>query len=103
MERLERDAPLPSAMQGRWRILDDPASELIIDGGQITCLGHPVAYDYKLIDVVDGALMVSLMIIDEANEDDFQRANITELVITPEGAFHAYNVKFAAQFERWDG
>ena len=46
------------------------------------------------------ALTVSLGVDDEASEDTFQRANITGLVITPEGEFHAYNVKFAARFVR---
>ena len=45
---------------------------------------------------------VSLKVSDPANEDSFQRANITELVITPEGDFHAYNVKVASQFVRSD-
>jgi hypothetical protein len=31
-----------------------------------------------------------------------QRSNITGLVITPEGEFHAYNVKFASHFIRAD-
>ena len=98
MERLGRDAPLPDEMQGRWRDVEDAALELIIDGGQVTCFGQPVAYDYKLIGSNDGALTVSLKILDEANEDNFQRINITELAITPEGDFHAYNVKFASQY-----
>ena len=49
---------------------------------------------------IDGALTVSLKINDEANEDTFERSNITGLVITPEGEFHAYNVKFASHFVR---
>lgn len=100
MERVGRDVPLPGEMQGRWTDVDDPASELIVEGGEVTCFGQPVAYDYKIIDTDDGALTVSLKINDEANEDSFQRANITEMVITPEGELHAYNVKFASQFER---
>lgn len=100
MERLERDAPLPAQMQGRWTDLEDPASELIVDGGEIICFGEAVSYDYKLVNIQDGALTVSLKINDQAAEDSFERANITELVITPEGDFHAYNVKFACQFGR---
>ena len=100
MERLGRDAPLPHEMQGRWTDVEDPSSELIVDGGKITCFNQSVSYDYKLIDRDDGALTVSLKLDDEANEDTFQRSNITELVITPEGDFHAYNVGFASQFER---
>jgi len=100
MERVGRDAPLPDEMQGRWTDVEDPTSELIVQGGEVTCFGQPVAYDYKLTDAVDGALTVSLKIDDQAKEDTFQRANVTVLVITPEGDFHAYNVKFASQFER---
>lgn len=100
MQRLERDAPLPDEMQGRWRDVEDLTSKLIIDGGQVTCFGQTVAYDYKLIVSDDDALTVSLKILDEASQDAFQRTNITELVITPEGDLHAYNVKFASQFER---
>ncbi len=90
-------------MQGRWLAVEDPGSELIVDGGEITCFGQTVEYDYKVIDQGDGALTVSLKIEDESEEDTFQRANITELVITPDGEFHAYNVKFASQFEQADG
>lgn len=100
MERLERDAPLPVEMQGRWADVDDPTSELIVQGGEVFCFGKAVSYDYKLVGTDNGALTVSLKINDQAAEDDFQRANITELVITPEGDLHGYNVKFASQFER---
>jgi len=100
MQQLGRDAPLPPEMQGRWIDADNPITELVIDVGEVTCFGQIVEYDYKLIDEDDGALSVSLKVKDEAREDDFQRANFTELVITPEGEFHAYNVKFASQFSR---
>ncbi|MDR7148021.1 hypothetical protein [Rhizobium sp. BE258] len=100
MERLERDAPFPVKMQGRWTDVEDSGSELIVQGSEIICFGETISYDYKLVDTVDGALTVSLKIDDQTAEDAFQRANITELVITPEGDFHAYNVKFASQFER---
>lgn len=100
MQRLGRNEPLPGEMQGRWTDVEDAGSELIVDGGEVTCFGNVVAYDYKLVDRVDGALTVSLKIDDEAKEDSFQRANITELVITPEGELHAYNTKSASQFER---
>lgn len=100
MERFERDAPLPKEMQGRWADIENPSSELIIEGGEVICFGQPVLYDYKLIGADDGALTVSLKVNDEALEDTFRRSNVTELVVTPEGDFHAYNVKFASQFER---
>ena len=100
MERLGRDVPLPVEMQGRWTDVEEPASELIVEGGEVTCFGKAVAYDYKIIETEDGALTVSFGMDDEANEDSFQRANITGMVFTPEGELHAYNVKFASQFER---
>ena len=101
MTRLDRDAPLPGQMQGRWVEVDD-GSILVIDGGEISCFGQVVEYDYKEINEIDGALTVSLRINDEAQEDTFQRANITELVISPEGDFFAYNTKFASEFVRED-
>jgi hypothetical protein len=100
MQRVGRDEPLPDEMQGNWIDADDPASELIVDGGEITCFGEAVAYDYKEIGIEDGAITVSLMVDDPAKQDAFQRANVTGLVITAEGAFHAYNVKFASQYVR---
>jgi uncharacterized glyoxalase superfamily protein PhnB len=100
MSRQGRDEPLPSVMQGRWVDVEDNSLELIVNGSEITCFDQVVKYDYKVVDEADGALTVSLKVDDEANEDTFQRANVTELVLTPEGEFHAYNVKFASQFER---
>lgn len=98
MIRLDRNAPLPEEMQGRWIDADDSSSLLIVDGGKVTCFGAPVLYDYK--DEVDGALIVNLKINDETQEDSFQRANVTELVISPEGNFLASNVKFGCEFVR---
>jgi hypothetical protein len=100
MGRLGRDAALPREMQGRWVDADDASSELIVNGGEITCFGRPVEYDFKDIVEKSGALTVTLRVDDDASEDTFQRANITGLVITPEGQFHAYNVKFATRFVR---
>ncbi|MBA4227602.1 MAG: hypothetical protein C0456_13320 [Hyphomonas sp.] len=85
-------------MQGRWVDIDDASTELAISGGEITCFGRLVEYDFKTIEEIDGALTVSLSVNDTAKLDSFQRENITELVLTPEGDFHAYNVKFATQF-----
>jgi hypothetical protein len=90
-------------MQGRWIDAGDPTAELIVRGGEVFCFGQRVEYDYKLVGEDDGALTVSLKIDDQANEDTFQRSNISELVVTPEGEFHAYNVKFASQFIRPTG
>ncbi len=66
-------------------------------GGEITCFGRAVEYDYKEIIEAEGAVTVRLAIDDLANEDTFQRTNITGLVKTPESEFHVYNVKFACQ------
>ena len=87
-------------MQGRWVDADQATSVLIVRGGEITCFGQIVEYDYKEIDEDDGALTVTLRINNEADEDTFQRTNITGLVMTSEGEFHAYNVKFAGRFIR---
>ena len=85
MIRLDRGASLPKEMQGRWMDPDDLSSVLTVDGGEVICFGQAVAYDYKEIDEADGALTVSLKVSDEAQEDTFQRANITGLVILPGG------------------
>jgi len=90
-------------MQGRWVDVDDESSELVVVGSEVTCFGQEIAYDYKLVGTEDGALTVSLKIDDKAREDDFQRSNVTELVITPEGDFHAYNTQFASQFIKASG
>jgi len=87
-------------MQGRWRAPDEPSFELVVEGGEITCGGQRVEYDYKEIVKANGALTASRGVSNSAQEDTFQRANITGLVITPDGEFHAYNVKFASQFVR---
>ncbi|HEX4739172.1 MAG TPA: hypothetical protein VH331_16600 [Allosphingosinicella sp.] len=100
MERMDRAAPLPEEMQGRWVIIDEPSAELVIEGGEVTCFGQRIDYDHKEVVRQDGALTVSLRIDDATNEDTFRRANITDLVITPEGDFLAYNVRFASQFIR---
>ncbi len=60
MGRLTREAPLPREMQGRWAVAGEASSELIVDGGEITCFGRTVDYDYKEVIEEDGALTVSL-------------------------------------------
>jgi len=100
VNRLGRDEPLPARMQGRWVGADDPLSELVVSGGAITCLGSTVNYDHKVIVEADGALNVSLGVDDESRIDDFQRENITGLVITPEDRFVVYNVRFGLEFVR---
>lgn len=100
MRQEDRSAPLPVEMQGRRIGIDNPSEELIVEGGEITCFGSRVDYDCKQIRREHGALTVDLGIEDPAEEDDFHRRNITGLVITPEGEFHVYNVRFACQFVR---
>ena len=100
MQRLTRAAPFPIVMQGRWIEVDNPRSEMVIRGGEVACFGADVEYDYKEIAEIGDALTVSLKILDGSAEDTFQRANITELVIDPDGQFHAYSVKFVSTFVR---
>ncbi|MEL7204407.1 MAG: hypothetical protein AAFZ10_01285 [Pseudomonadota bacterium] len=100
MQRFDRDTPLPPEMQGEWIDAGDPTASLIVTGGEITCYDKVVEYDFKLMGREDGAVIVSLQVENPETEDDFQNANITDLVITPEGEFHAYNVGFSAQFVR---
>lgn len=100
MIRLGRDEPLPPQMQGRWMGADDLLSELVVDGGEITCFGTAVNYDHKVIVAEDGALTVTLGVDDDSRLDDFQRENITGLVMTPEGRFLVYNVRFGLEFVR---
>jgi hypothetical protein len=98
--RADRSSPLPEQMQGHWLFEQDLKSELLIDGGEVTCLGQVVDYDHKEIIHEDGALTVSLRVDGDKDEDTFQRANVTGLVITPEGDFLGYNAKWAESFVR---
>ena len=95
-----RDEPLPSEIQGLWVDANDPTVKFTVCGAEIICFGRAIEYDYKEFHEDDGALTVSLKVNDEAQEESFQRRNITGLVITPEGEFHAYNVKFASHLVR---
>ncbi|HTJ10184.1 MAG TPA: hypothetical protein VL393_10910 [Candidatus Binataceae bacterium] len=99
MAKSDRSVALPEAMQGIWFDIDD-GNQLTVAGGEVTYAGKAVDYDYKLVESEDGALTVSLKVEDSSREDAFQRENVTELVITPDGEFHAYNVNFDSQFER---
>jgi hypothetical protein len=96
----KRDTPLPIEMQGRWIIDDDPGSILIVDGGEVTCFGSVINYDYKEITVIEDALTVNLRVDDEAAEYDFNRANVVGFVITPDGEFLGYNTKSGVSFTR---
>lgn len=71
-------------------------SELVIKDGEITCFGSSVEYDYKDVGQIDGTLTVSLGVNDASQQDSIQRENITGLVISPDGEFLVYNVKFGA-------
>ncbi len=45
MVRLRRETSLPQVMQGRWIDADEPSSELMVNGGEITCYGRAVEYE----------------------------------------------------------
>ena len=98
--RHELDQPIPAEMQGRWIDVEEPGAELIVDGSSVTYRGQAVWHDHFTVSQVDGALCVDLGIDDADRLDSCARDNVTNLVIDPEGNFHAYNVKFAAQFVR---
>ncbi|CAN5489706.1 hypothetical protein BH10PSE6_BH10PSE6_28380 [soil metagenome] len=102
VRRLRREEPLPSEMQGRWVSVDEPEpQELFVDGGEITCFGMRVEYDYKdIIEHDSGDLEVDLGIDDKSQHDDFRRRHITGLIIFAEGGFTVYNVRFGCDFER---
>jgi len=87
-------------VRGTEPAADDQLSELVVDGGQITCFGTAVNYDHKIIVAEDGALTVSLGVDEDSRLDDFQRENIIGLVMTPEGRFLVYNVRFGLEFVR---
>ncbi|MCJ2183623.1 hypothetical protein MTR62_13110 [Novosphingobium sp. 1949] len=99
-QRLGRDHPFPTAMQGNWRDCEDSSAQLQIDGSEIRYRGEVRAYDFKVVESEGGALTVSLGVNDAAALDGFERSGITGLVLTPDGAFHAYSVKFASAFVR---
>jgi hypothetical protein len=101
-ERITRgNGCLPDEMQGRWVDIADPG-DLVVDGFDVSYCGQPVKHDYFTVSHIDGALCVDLGInaTDIESEDTFSRENVTHLVIDPDGALHAYNVKFASTFER---
>jgi hypothetical protein len=91
---------LPDEMQGRWIDIDDPDGLLVVDGFDVSYRGQAVRHDHFSVSRIDGALCVDLGIDATESEDAFARENVTNLVIDPDGAFHAYNVTFASEFER---
>ena len=98
--RHELDQSLPAEMQGRWVDVEEPGAELVIDGSSVTYCGQAVQHEHFVVSQVDGAVCVDLGIDHADRADSFARDNLTNLVIDPDGNFHAYNVKFAAQFMR---
>jgi hypothetical protein len=100
MAKPDRQTPFPAAIQGSWVDRDDPSATLIIEGAEITCFGASIAYDFKEISEVEDALTFELRVSDPSREDDFQRANITGLVISPEGEFFAYNIRFSLHLKK---
>jgi len=100
MSRLGREAPLPSEMQGQWVDPEDPSFVIEISGGEVTYGRHRSEYDYKEIIHRDGALIVEFGVDDEAKEDNFARASVIGLVMTPDGELHMWNMKFACQLVR---
>lgn len=100
MVQAGRGVHLPPEFQGRWIVAAEPSSELIVDGGEITCFGQTVEHNYKEIIEAEGTVAVRLTVADFAKEDTFQRENITGLVKTPEGEFHVYHINFICQVVR---
>jgi hypothetical protein len=89
-------------MQGQWVDFEDPSFVVEISGGEVTYGRVRSEYDYKEVVHRDGALHVEFGVDDEAKEDDFARGSVNGLVMTPDGEFHMWNVKFACQLVRSD-
>jgi hypothetical protein len=99
MSRLGPEAPLPDEMQGRWVDSEDPSFVVEISGGEVTYGGGRSEYDWK--EVTRGEVLhVEFGVDDEAQEDAFARGSVNGLVMTPDGEFHMWNVKFACQLVR---
>ena len=71
MSRQARSIPLPSGMQGRWLDAEEPSTELIVAGGEVTCFGRLIDYDCKEVEEVDGALTVMHVLLAYDAEGDF--------------------------------
>ncbi|WP_205910426.1 hypothetical protein [Rhizobium sp. FKL33] len=93
---------LPAEMQGSWIGVDDDSYTVSIQGSRIEVMGTSVVYDSWRLIREDGAMTVELHVNNPAEEDDFQRRNITGLVISPEGEFFVYNVKYSMALRRQD-
>jgi hypothetical protein len=99
-QKFYREHHLPAAMQGAWVGVDDQAERLTVDGFDVIYADRAVGHDYFTVEEIDGAVAVQLWIDDESRIDAFAGANVTDLVIDPDGQFHASNVNFASTFEK---
>ena len=81
-------------------IKDEPTGELLVDGGEVVFQGRAVDYDTKEIQEGPEALTVNFAIDDPQREDTFTRENLIGLVLTADGKFLGWNLKFATQFVR---
>lgn len=102
MDKDARIKALPAKMQGDWIGVNDGSYTVSIHGSRIEVMGISVVYDSWRLIREDGATTVELHVDDAAEEDDFQRRNITGLVISPEGEFLVYNVKYSMALRRRD-
>ena len=100
MDRHYRPAKLPDALQGSWNDTETGNKELLIEGFDVSYRGVAVRHEWFELKEIDGALCVDLGVDDAALEDQFQRENLSHLVIDPDGHLHGYNSKFAVQFAR---
>ena len=81
MGKLGRAAPLPPEFQGRWIVVGEPTSELIVDGGEVTCFGRAVEYDYKEIIEAEGAVTVRLAYVQCRAQLDSARTQATATML----------------------
>jgi hypothetical protein len=100
MDKDARLTALPAEMQGDWIGVEDDTYTVSINGARIEVMGKPVIYDSWRLIQQDGATTVDLRVDDPAEEYDFQRRDITGLVISPEGEFLVYNVKYSMELRR---
>ncbi len=100
MGRFTRNDPLPDGMQGDWVDAEDEDSPLTVSGGEVQYQGKQIAYDFYEVSEEDGALTVQFGVSDPARQDEFDRENLTGLVIDPDGELLGYNTRFGCQFVR---
>ncbi|MBB1248438.1 hypothetical protein [Rhizobium sp. G21] len=100
MDKDARLTALPAEMQGDWIGAEDDSYTVSIHGARIKVMGKTVIYDSWRLIQQDGATTVDLRVDDPAEEYDFQRRNIIGLVISPEGDFLVYNVRYSMALRR---